>query len=108
MSFLSFTGITHVYLLKILITYDEKGILLLNLLINCILGRSAPQALSVKDDCTFGFSIFLTINLCSSSTSSWFDVFSFLTAPPEADLSHVAKVSDWQSKLKFCQKIINH
>ena len=40
--FLSFKGITYVYLLKISITHNKKRITLLDLLINCISARSAP------------------------------------------------------------------
>ena len=43
MSFLSFKGITHAYLLKILRTHHKKRIPLLNLLIICIFSRSEPQ-----------------------------------------------------------------
>ena len=35
------------------ITHNKKQIPLLNLLINCILAKSAPQILSIKGDCTF-------------------------------------------------------
>ena len=43
---------------------------LLNLLINCILARSAPQILSLKDDCTFRFFNFLIIGLYNTSANS--------------------------------------
>ena len=51
--FIYFKGTTHAYLLKISLTYNKTRILLLNLLLNCILARSTPQILSVKDECTF-------------------------------------------------------
>ena len=41
--------------------------------------RSAPKILLIKDEYSFRFSIFLIIGLCNS----WFDIFSFLTEPPE-------------------------
>ena len=53
--FLTFKAITHAYLLKISIIYNKKQIHLLNLFINCISARSAPQILSIKDACNFGF-----------------------------------------------------
>ena len=76
-----------------------------NLLINYISARSAPQILSIKDECTFPFSNFLIIGLCNSSANSLFEIFSFLIALPEADLSRVAKVSDRESKADFLSKI---
>ena len=60
-SFLSFTEITHAYLLKILITHNKKRIPLSNLLINCISARSGLQILSIKRKYTFNFSYFLII-----------------------------------------------
>ena len=63
--FLSFKGITHVHLLKISVTHNKKRIPLLNLLINCVSGRSAPQRLSIEDECTFLFLKFLIIRLCN-------------------------------------------
>ena len=41
--FLSFKIITHAYLLKLSIKHHKKRIPLLNLLINCISARAAPQ-----------------------------------------------------------------
>ena len=52
--------------------------------------RSAPQILSVKDECTFLFLSFLINGLRNSSANSSFYIFPFLTA----DLFRVAKVSD--------------
>ena len=46
--FLSFKGIAHAYLLKISIAHNKKWTPLLNLLINYISARSAPQILSWK------------------------------------------------------------
>ena len=43
--FLSFKGITHAYLLKILITHNKNLIPLLNVLINWISARLAPASL---------------------------------------------------------------
>ena len=53
--FLSFKAITHAYLLKISKTHTKKQIPLLNLLINCISARSAPQIFSIKANFTFPF-----------------------------------------------------
>ena len=39
--------------MHISITHNKKRIPLLNLLINCIPARSAPQLLSIKDEYTF-------------------------------------------------------
>ena len=77
--FFSFKGIIHVHLLKILITHNEKQIPLLNLLISCIPARSATQILSIKGQCTFRFSNFLIIALCSSA-NSLLDIKSLLVA----------------------------
>ena len=63
---------------------------LLHLLINCISIRSAPQILSINDDCTFLFLNFLIIGLCNSSANSLFEMFSFLIV----ELFREAKVSD--------------
>ena len=60
-------------LLKISITYNKKQIPLLNLLINWVLARSAPQILSRNDEYSF---LFLK-NLCNSSANSLFGIFSF-------------------------------
>ena len=56
---LRFKGITQQYLIKISITHNKDLSLLLNLLINCISGRSEPQILSLKDDCTLDIISFL-------------------------------------------------
>ena len=47
--------ITQAYLLKMLITHNENLKPLLNLLINCISDKSAPQVLSLNTECTFLF-----------------------------------------------------
>ena len=82
----SFRGITHAYLLKISITHNKKRLPLFNLLINCILARSALQISSIKGDCSFIFLNFLIIGLCNYSANSLPDIFSFLVAPLEVFL----------------------
>ena len=77
------------------ITHNKNLNLLLNLLINCISVRSAPQLLSIKGDCTFLLLNFLIIGLCNPSVNCrlaksdgrWSDKFSFLIPLPKADLS---------------------
>ena len=93
---LSFKGTTRAYLLKISIICYKKRIIFLNLLINSISARSAPQILSIKDQRTFRFSNFLIIGPCNSLTNSWFDILSFLIVPPANlfCLARVANVSD--------------
>ena len=66
------------------VTHKKNRNPLLNLLISCISSRSAPQILSIKDDCTFLFSNVLIIGLCNSSANSSFCIIYFLIAPPEA------------------------
>ena len=78
-------------------THNKKPIPLLNLLANCILARTAPQVLSVKDEYTFRF-LKLKIGLHYSSVDCWVDIISFLTAPLKADLLHT-KRSFYQKKL---------
>ena len=71
--FLFFKGITHAYLL-----FHNKNLnCLLDLLINCISARSAPQILSIKGDRTLLFSNFLKTALCNSSANCFFEIFSF-------------------------------
>ena len=65
------------------ITHNENLNPLLNLLINCISAKCAPQILSIKGDCTFLLLSFKIIALCNSSTNSLLEIFSFLTVPPE-------------------------
>ena len=55
---------------------------LLNLL-NCIFARSAPQALSIKNECTLLLLNSVIIGLCNSSANYLLGIFSFLIAPPE-------------------------
>ena len=50
-----FKGTTQAYLLKISITYNKNLNPLLNLLINCISAKSAPQILSLDVEYTFLF-----------------------------------------------------
>ena len=77
------------------ITHNKNLNPLLNLLINCISARSAPQISSIKGDCTFHLLNFLIISLCNSSANycvakcegRWSDIFSFLIPLPEAFLS---------------------
>ena len=57
------------------ITHNKNLNPLLNLLINCISSKSAPQILSIKGDCTFLFLDFLIIGLCNSSANSLFEIF---------------------------------
>ena len=87
MPFLTFKAITHAYLLKISIIYNKKQIHLLNLFINCISARSAPQILSIKDACNFGFWNFLIIGLCNILVNYLVEISSFLIPLPEAFLS---------------------
>ena len=63
------------------ITHNKKRVPLLNLLINCISTRSAPQILSLKDECAFHFSNFLIIGLCNSSVNFSFCSILFVTEP---------------------------
>ena len=79
--FLSFKEITHAYLLKILITHNKKQILWLNLLINYISTRPAPEILPIQS-ILFLFLNFLIISLCNSSGNFSLDIISFLIAPP--------------------------
>ena len=59
------------------ITHNKYKNPLLNLLINCISAKSAPQILSIKYEYTFRFSNFLIIGLCYFSTIC---VFSKITS----------------------------
>ena len=63
----------------------------LNLLINFISTRSAPQILSMKAECTFLFVNFLIIDLCDSSVNSLLDIILFLTVLPKLFLSKISK-----------------
>ena len=69
------------------ITHKKNLNPLLNLLINCISARPAPQTWSIKGDCTFIFLNFLIIGLCNSSVNSLFEIFLFLIPLPEVLLS---------------------
>ena len=77
-----FKETTHASLLNLSITYNKK-IRLLNLIINCTLDRSPAQIFSIKDECPFCFSNFLIIGFGNYSAYYWFNLFSFLPAPPE-------------------------
>ena len=79
---MSFKGTTSAYYLSISITHNKSRNPLLNLPINYISVISVPQILSLKDEYTFHFSIFLIVSLCISSANShvaklngrWFDI----------------------------------
>ena len=102
MSFLSFKGITHTYFVKISKTHNNKRIPLLNLLINCISARSAPQILSIKGEYTFIFLNFLIAGLCNFSANSLLEIFPIPL--PKVHLSGVAKVFDCARKADFLSK----
>ena len=51
--FFSGKQITDAYLLKILITLNKKRTPILDVLINCISARSAPEIFFMKRDCNF-------------------------------------------------------
>ena len=76
-------------------THNKNLNPLLNLLINCISARSAPQILSIKGDSTFLLLNFIITGLCNSSANSCvaefkgrlFEIFSFLILLPEVFLS---------------------
>ena len=76
-------------------THNKNLNPLLNLLINCISARSAPQTLSIKGDCTFLLLNFIITGLGNSSANSLvaefkgrlFEIFSFLIPLPEVFLS---------------------
>ena len=70
---------------------------LLNLLINCILARSACQILSIKGERTSFFSNFLIIGLFNLSANYLFDIFSFLIV----DLFYVARIAKVSDRKVF-------
>ena len=70
------------------ITHNKKRIPLMDLLINCISERSAPQIFSIKGECTFLFLNFIITGLCYSSANSLFEIFLLLILPPEVFLSN--------------------
>ena len=57
------------------IKHNKKRIPLLNLPVNSISARSAPQILPIKGDCTFSFLNFQIIVLCNSSANSLLGIF---------------------------------
>ena len=59
------------------ITHNKNLNPLLNLLINSISARSAPQVLSIKGECALLFSDFLIIGLCISSANSFLETIAF-------------------------------
>ena len=69
------------------ITHNKKRISLLNLLINCISSRSAPQILSIKGDYLFLLLNLLITGLRNSAVNSLLNIFSFLIQLPEVFLS---------------------
>ena len=81
------------YVLKISITHNKKRIPLLNLLINYITARSEPQILSILDEFTFLFLIFVVIGFVILQLIFCLK-YSHLIPLPEADLSRKAKVFD--------------
>ena len=82
-----FKGITQAYLLWLSITHNKNLNPVLDLLINCISAKSAPQILSIKGDCTFLSLNVLIIGLCNSSANSLLEKFSFVIPLPEILLS---------------------
>ena len=56
-------------------THNKNLNPLLNLLVNYISARSAPQILSTKDECTFRFLKFLIIGLHNSLAHSLLEIF---------------------------------
>ena len=54
------------------ITYNKNLNPLLNLLMNCILARSAPHILYMKDEYIFRLLNFLMIGLCNLSANPYF------------------------------------
>ena len=82
--------------IKLIVTTYKNQNLVLNLLINCIPARSVPRILSIKDKCTFHFSVFLIIGLCNSLSNShenesnghWFHINSLLMPLLEVFLSN--------------------
>ena len=76
------------------ITHNKTLKALSNLLINCISGRSAPQILSIKVECTFLFLNFLIICLCNSSATFLF-FYQKIYKPLNQDLFNIHHVSDF-------------
>ena len=68
-------------------TQNKNKSSLLHLLINYIFARSAPQILSLWDECTFRFRNFIGPNFCYSSANTWSVIISLLTAPAKDSLS---------------------
>ena len=103
-TFLSLTGTTHAYLLKISMTHNKNQKHLLCLLINCISVKSAPKVLSLKGEFIFRFSIilkkilkFLIIGFGNSSANCWFGIISLLAVPPEYFLEKI--ISNWSKSV---------
>ena len=74
-------------------THNKNLNSFLNLLINYILARSAPQLFSLKDGCTFRFLNFVKFALCNSSANYLlFKISSFLIPLPGNLFARVADV----------------
>ena len=73
------------------ITQNKSLNPLLNLFINCISARSAPQILSIKGECTFLLLNFLIIGSCNSSANSLLEIISFLLPLPEVFYQKIYK-----------------
>ena len=61
--FLPSKGTTHAYLLKMSITHDKNLNPLLNLLVNCISAKPAPQLFPLNAEYSFLFLNFLIMGL---------------------------------------------
>ena len=61
------------------ITHNKNLNPLLNLLTSCISAKSAPQILSIKDECTFLFLSILIIGLCNPWADSLLGIILFST-----------------------------
>ena len=71
------------------ITHNKNLNPLLNLLINYIFARFAPQILSVKVASTFLFLDILIVGLFNFSANSLLEIISFLIPLPEVFLSKI-------------------
>ena len=83
MPFLSFKGIIQAYLLKTSITHNKNLNPLLNLPINWISAKSAPQILSLNLEQTVLFKKNLIIGLSNSSAN--FSLLTCILTPLPAD-----------------------
>ena len=69
------------------ITHNNNLNPLLNLFMNSIYAKSAPEILSINVECTFLLLNFPITALCNSSANYLFVIFSFLIPLPELFLS---------------------